>query len=156
MYQHGLDNMNSDNFLWQERKILRDTLLQIAVKIRDKIKESGNNYLLTQRNNTIPILDSLYGYVYGEGDDMDVYEREVKGFRITSNGELLICMDLSSVQYDLSALEETYENIDDNVWYPILQKDLFTGENDCLVITDSFNIYLTLLSISENIYQYFD
>ena len=87
---------------------------------------------------------------------MDVYEREVKGFRITSNGELLICMDLSCVQYDLSALEETYENIDDNVWYPILQKDLFTGENDCLVITDSFNIYLTLLSISENIYQYFD
>ena len=156
MYQNGLDNMNSDNFLWQERKILRDTLLQIAVKIRDKIKESGNNYLLTQRNNTIPILDSLYGYVYGKGDDMDVYEREVKGFRITSNGELLICMDLSCVQYDLLALEETYENIDDNVWYPILQKDLFTGENDCLVITDSFNIYLTLLSISENIYQYFD
>lgn len=148
--------MNSDNFLWQERKILRDVLLQVAIKIRDKIKESGNSYLLTQRNNNKPILDSLYGYVYGKGDDMDIYEREVKGFRVTSAGELLICMDLSSVQYDVLALKETYENVDYDVWYPLLQKDLFTGEKDCLVITDSFNTYLTLLSISENIYQYFN
>ena len=55
MYQNGLDNMNSDNFLLQERKILRDTLLQIAVKIRDKIKESANNYIPTQRNKHIYI-----------------------------------------------------------------------------------------------------
>lgn len=150
-----METCNSD-FLTQERKILRDTLFQIAIKIRDKIKESGNNYLLTQRNNNKPILDSLYGYVYGEGDDIDIYEREVKGFRVTSTGELLICMDLSNVQYDISALEETYESINNNVWYPLLQKDLFTGEKDCLVITDSFNTYLTLLSISESIYQYFD
>ena len=30
----------NNNFLSQERKILEDTLLQIAIKIRDKIKES--------------------------------------------------------------------------------------------------------------------
>ena len=139
----------NNNFLSQERKTLEDTLLQIAIKIRDRIKESGNAYLLTQGSSKTPILNSLYGYIYGEGEDVNVYEREVKGFRITSDGELLICMDLSSVKYDEFALVETYENIDDDVWYPLLEKD------NTLVNTDSFNVYLTLLSISECVYQYF-
>ena len=87
----------NNNFLSQERKILEDILLQIAIKIRDKIKESKHNYLLTQGSNKTSILDSLYGYIYGEGEDMSIYEREVKGFRITSEGELCICIDLSCV-----------------------------------------------------------
>ena len=140
----------NNNFLSQERKTLEDTLLQVAIKIRDKMKESGNAYLLTQGSSNIPILDSLYGYIYGDGEDMDVYEREVKGFRVTSDGELLICMDLSSVKYDELALVETYEDIDDDVWYPLLKSD------NTLEITDSFNVYLTLLSLSECIYQYFE
>lgn len=140
----------NNNFLSQERKILEDTLLQIAIKIRDKMKESGNAYLLTQGSSRTPILDTLYGYIYGEGEDMDVYEREVKGFRVTPEGELWICMDLSSVKYDELALVETYEDINEDVWYPLLK------ENNALEITDSFNVYLTLLSISECIYQYFE
>ena len=140
----------NNNFLSQERKILEDTLLQIAIKIRDKIKASGRTYLLTQGSNKTPILDSLYGYIYGEGEDMDVYEREVKGFRITPEGELWICMDLSCVKYDELTLVETYEDIDDDVWYPLLKS------NNTLEITDSFNVYLTLLSLSECIYQYFE
>ena len=140
----------NDNFLSQERKVLEDTLLQIAIKIRDKIKESGNAYLLTQGSSKTPILDSLYGYIYGDGEDMDVYEREVKGFRVTGDGELLICMDLSSVKYDELALVETYEDIDDEAWYPLLKSD------NTLEITDSFNVYLTLLSLSECVYQYFE
>ena len=140
----------NNNFLSQERKILEDTLLKVAIKIRDKIKESGKEYLLTQGSSKTPILDSLYGYIYGEGEDMDVYEREIKGFRVTITGELLICMDLSSIKYDELALVETYENIDDDVWYPLLEKD------NTLVNTDSFNVYLTLLSLSECVYQYFE
>ena len=140
----------NNNFLSQERKILEDTLLQIAIKIRDKMKESGNAYLLTQGSSKTPILDSLYGYIYGDGEDMDVYEREVKGFRVTSEGELWICMDLSSVKYDEFALVATYEDIDDDVWYTLLEKD------NTLVNTDSFNVYLTLLSLSECVYQYFE
>ena len=139
----------NNNFLSQERKTLEDTLLQIAIKIRDRIKESGNAYLLTQGSSKTPILDSLYGYIYGEGEDMDVYEREVKGFRVTDAGQLLICMNLSSVKYDEFALVETYEDINNDVWYPLLEKD------NTLVNTDSFNVYLTLLSISECVYQYF-
>ena len=143
----------NNNFLSQERKILEDTLLQIAIKIRNKMKESGNAYLLTQGrqgSNNIPILDSLYGYIYGEGEDMDMYEREIKGFRVTSDGELLICMDLSSVKYDELELVETYENIDCDVWYPLLTKD------NILVHADYYNVYLTLLSLSECVYQYFE
>ena len=140
----------NNNFLTQERKTLEDTLLQIAIKIRDKIKESGNAYLLTQGSSKTTILDSLYGYIYGEGEDMSIYEREVKGFRVTSEGELLVCMDLSCVKYDEFALVETYEDIDDDVWYPLLEKD------NTLVNTDSFNVYLTLLSLSECVYQYFE
>ena len=140
----------NNNFLSQERKILEDTLLQIAIKIRDKIKESGNAYLLTQGNSNIPILDSLYGYIYGDGEDMEIYEREVKGFRVTRDNELLICMDLSSVKYDELALVDTYENIDCDVWYPLLES------NNTLVNTDSFNVYLTVLSLSECVYQYFE
>lgn len=143
----------NNNFLSQERKILEDTLLQIAIKIRDRMKESGNTYLLTQGSNKIPILNSLYGYIYDEGEDMSIlsiYEREVKGFRVTDTGQLWICMDLSSVKYDELALVETYENIDDDVWYPLLEKD------NTLVNTDSFNVYLTLLSLSECVYQYFE
>ena len=140
----------NNNFLSQERKILEDTLLQIAIKIRDRIKASCRTYLLTQGSNKTPILDSLYGYIYGEGEDMDVYEREVKGFRITPEGELWICMDLSCVKYDELTLVETYEDIDDDVWYPLLKS------NNTLEITDSFNVYLTLLSLSECIYQYFE
>ena len=140
----------NNNFLSQERKILEDTLLQIAIKIRDKIKELKHNYLLTQGSSKSTILDSLYGYIYGEEEDMDVYEREVKGFRITPEGELWICMDLSCVKYDEFALVETYEGMDDDVWYPLLEKD------NTLVNTDSFNVYLTLLSLSECIYQYFE
>ena len=139
----------NNNFLSQERKTLEDTLLQIAIKIRDRIKESGNPYLLTQGSSKTPILNSLYGYIYGEGEDMDVYEREVKGFRVTDAGQLLICMNLSSVKYDEFALVETYEDINNDVWYPLLEKD------NTLVNTDSFNVYLTLLSISECVYQYF-
>ena len=140
----------NNNFLSQERKTLEDTLLQIAIKIRDKMKESGNAYLLTQGSSRTPVLDTLYGYVYGIDDDMSVYEREVKGFRVTNAGELLICIDLSSVKYDELALVETYEDIDDDVWYPLLEKD------NTLVNTDSYNVYLTLLSLSECVYQYFD
>jgi hypothetical protein len=140
----------NNNFLTQERKTLEDTLLQVAIKIRDKIKESKHNYLLTQGSSKTPILDSLYGYIYGEGEDMDVYEREVKGFRVTSEGELWICMDLSSVKYDELTLVETYEDIDDDVWYPLLES------NNTLVNTDCYNVYLTLLSISECVYQYFE
>ena len=139
-----------NNFLSQERNILEDTLLQIAIKIRDKMKESGNAYLLTQGSSKTPILDTLYGYIYGEGEDMDIYEREVKGFKISSSGKLWICMDLSSVKYDELALAETYEDIDDDVWYPLLKSD------NTLEITDSFNVYLTLLSLSECVYQYFE
>ena len=139
-----------NNFLSQERKTLEDTLLQIAIKIRDKIKESGNAYLLTQGSSNTPILDSLYGYIYDEGEDVDLYEREVKGFRVTNTGELLICMDLSSVKYDELALVETYENIDDDVWYPLLLDD------NTLANTDCYNVYLTLLSLSECVYQYFE
>ena len=139
----------NNNFLSQERKTLEDTLLQIAIKIRDRIKESGNPYLLTQGSSKTPILDSLYGYIYGEGEDVNVYEREVKGFRVTDAGQLLICMNLSSVKYDEFALVETYEDINNDVWYPLLEKD------NTLVNTDSFNVYLTLLSISECVYQYF-
>ena len=140
----------NNNFLSQERKILEDTLLQIAIKIRDRIKASGRTYLLTQGSNKTPILDSLYGYIYGEGEDMSIYEREIKGFRVTDTGQLWICMDLSSVKYDELALIETYEDIDENVWYPLLKAD------NNLEITESFNVYLTLLSISECIYQYFE
>ena len=140
----------NNNFLSQERKILEDTLLQIAIKIRDKIKESKHNYLLTQGSNKTSILDSLYGYIYGEGENVDVYEREIKGFRITPEGELWICMDLSSIKYDEFALVETYEDIDDDVWYPLLES------NNTLVNTDSFNVYLTILSLSECVYQYFE
>ena len=140
----------TNNFLSQERKILEDTLLQVAIKIRDKMKESGNAYLLTQGSSNIPILDSLYGYIYGEGEDMEIYEMEVKGFRVTRDDELLICMDLSSVKYDELALVDTYENIDDDVWYPLLDK------NNTLVNTDCYNVYLTLLSLSECVYQYFE
>lgn len=140
----------NNNFLSQERKILEDTLLQIAIKIRDRMKESDNAYLLTQGSSKTPILDSLYGYIYGEGEDMSIYEREVKGFRITPEGELWICMDLSCVKYDELALVETYEDIDDDVWYPLLEKD------NTLVNIDSFNVYLTLLSLSECVYQYFE
>ena len=140
----------NNNFLSQERKILEDTLLQIAIKIRDRIKASGRTYLLTQGSNKTPILDSLYGYIYGEGEDMSIYEREVKGFRVTDTGQLWICMDLSSVKYDELALVETYEDIDDGVWYPLLKS------NNTLEITDSFNVYLTLLSLSECVYQYFE
>ena len=140
----------NNNFLSQERKILEDTLLQIAIKIRDGIKASGRTYLLTQGSNKTPILDSLYGYIYGEGEDMSIYEREIKGFRITPEGELWICMDLSCVKYDEFALVGTYEDIDDGVWYPLLEKD------NTLEITDSFNVYLTLLSLSECVYQYFE
>ena len=141
----------NNNFLSQERKILEDTLLQIAIKIRDRIKASGRTYLLTQGSNKTSILDSLYGYIYGEGEDMSIYEREVKGFRVTDTGQLWICMDLSSVNYDELALVETYdEDIDDDVWYPLLEKD------NTLVNTDSFNVYLTLLSLSECVYQYFE
>ena len=140
----------NNNFLSQERKILEDTLLQIAIKIRDKIKASGRTYLLTQGSNKTPILDSLYGYIYGEGEDMSIYEREVKGFRITPEGELWICMDLSCVKYGELTLVETYEDIDDDVWYPLLEKD------NTLVNIDSFNVYLTLLSLSECVYQYFE
>lgn len=140
----------NNNFLSQERKILEDTLLQIAIKIRDRMKESGNTYLLTQGSNKISILDSLYGYIYGEGEDMSIYEREVKGFRVTDTGQLWICMDLSCVKYDELTLVETYEDIDDYVWYPLLEKD------NTLVNTDSFNVHLTLLSLSECVYQYFE
>ena len=140
----------NNNFLSQERKILEDTLLQIAIKIRDGIKASGRTYLLTQGSNKTPILDSLYGYIYGEGEDMSIYEREIKGFRITPEGELWICMDLSCVKYDELTLVETYEGMDDDVWYPLLEKD------NTLEITDSFNVYLTLLSLSECVYQYFE
>lgn len=141
----------NNNFLSKERKILEDTLLQIAIKIRDRIKASGRTYLLTQGSNKTPILDSLYGYIYGEGEDMSIYEREVKGFRVTDTGQLWICMDLSSVNYDELALVETYdEDIDDDVWYLLLEKD------NTLVNTDSFNVYLTLLSLSECVYQYFE
>jgi len=140
----------NNNFLTQERKTLEDTLLQIAIKIRDRMKESGNTYILTQGSSKTPILDSLYGYIYGEGENMDIYEREIKGFRITPEGELWICMDLSSVKYDELTLAETYEDIDDDVWYPLLKSD------NTLEITDSFNVYLTLLSLSECIYQYFE
>ena len=140
----------NNNFLSQERKILEDTLLQIAIKIRDKIKESKHNYLLTQGSNKTSILDSLYGYIYGEGEDMSIYEREVKGFRATDTGQLWICMDLSCVKYDELTLVETYEGMDDDVWYPLLEKD------NTLEIADSFNVYLTLLSISECVYQYFE
>ena len=149
MVQMIMETYNN-NFLTQERKVLEDTLLQIAIKIKDKIKESRHLYLLTQGNSKTPILDSLYGYIYGEGEDMDIYEREIKGFRATSEGELWICMDLSSVKYDEFALVETYEDMDDDVWYPLLEKD------NTLVNTDSFNIYLTLLSLSECVYQYFE
>lgn len=140
----------NNNFLTQERKTLENTLLQIAIKIRDRMKESGNTYLLTQGSSKTPILDSLYGYIYSEGEDMDVYEREVKGFRVTPEGELWICMDLSSVKYNKLALVETYEDIDDVVWYPLLKADNNLGT------TESFNIYFTLLSISECVYQYFE
>ena len=140
----------NNNFLTQERKTLEDTLLQIAIKIRDRMKESGNTYILTQGSSKTPILDSLYGYIYGEGENMDIYEREIKGFRITPEGELWICMDLSSVKYDELTLAETYEDIDDDVWYPLLKSD------NTLEITDSFNVYLTLLSLSECVYQYFE
>ena len=139
----------NNNFLSQERKILEDTLLQIAIKIRDKIKESGHSFLLTQKRNDKQLVDSLYGYIY-LGEDVDVYEREVKGFKISSSGELWICMDLSSVKYDEFALVETYDDIDDDVWYPLLKS------NNTLEITDSFNVYLTLLSLSECVYQYFE
>ena len=140
----------NNNFLSQERKTLEDTLLQIAIKIRDRIKASGRTYLLTQGSSKTPILDSLYGYIYGEGEDMSIYEREIKGFRVTDAGQLWICMDLSSVKYDELALIETYEDIDDDVWYPLLKAD------NTLEITDSFNVYLTLLSLSECVYQYFE
>ena len=139
----------NNNFLTQERKTLEDTLLQVAIKIRDKIKESGHSFLLTQKRNDKQLVDSLYGYVY-LGEDVDVYEREVKGFKISSYGELWICMDLSNVKYDEFALIETWENIDDDIWYPLLKS------NNTLEITDSFNVYLTLLSISECVYQYFE
>lgn len=139
----------NNNFLSQERKILEDTLLQIAIKIRDKIKESGHSFLLTQKRNDKQLVDSLYGYIY-LGEDVDVYEREVKGFKVSASGELWICMDLSNVKYDEFALTETWEDIDDDVWYPLLKSD------NTLEITDSFNVYLTLLSISECVYQYFE
>ena len=140
----------NNNFLSQERKILEDTLLQIAIKIRDRIKASGRTYLLTQGSNKTPILNSLYGYIYGEGEDMSIYEREIKGFRATDTGQLWICMDLSCVKYDELTLVETYEDMDEDVWYPLLEKD------NTLVNTDSFNVYLTLLSLSECVYQYFE
>lgn len=139
----------NNNFLTQERKILEDALLQIAIKIRDRIKASGRICLLTQGSNKIPILNSLYGYIYGEGEYASISKREVKGFRVTDTGQLWICMDLSSIKYDELALVETYEDIDDDVWYPLLEKD------NTLVNTDSFNVYLTLLSLSECVYQYF-
>ena len=138
-----------NNFLTQERKTLEETLLQIAIKIKDKIKESGHSFLLTQKRNDKQLVDSLYGYIY-LGEDVDVYEREVKGFKISSSGELWICMDLSNIKYDEFALTETWENIDDDAWYPLLKSD------NTLEITDSFNVYLTLLSISECVYQYFE
>lgn len=140
----------NNNFLTQERKILEDTLLQIAVKIRDKIKESGHSFLLTQKRNDKQLVDSLYGYIY-LGEDVDVYEREVKGFKISpSSGYLWICMDLSNVKYDEFTLTETWEDINYDVWYPLLKSD------NTLEITDSFNVYLTLLSLSECVYQYFE
>ena len=139
----------NNNFLTQERKVLEDTLLQIAIKIRDKIKESGHSFLLTQKRNDKQLVDSLYGYVY-LGEDVDVYEREIKGFKISSYGELWICMDLSNVKYDEFTLGETWEDMDDDVWYPLLKS------NNTLEITDSFNVYLTLLSLSECVYQYFE
>lgn len=140
----------NNNFISQEIKILEDTLLQITIKIRDRIKASGRTYLLTQGSNKAPILNSLYGYIYGEGEYASIYKREVKGFRITPEGELWICMDLSCVKYDELTLVKTYEDIDDDVWYPLLEKD------NTLVNTDSFNVYLTLLSLSECVYQYFE
>ena len=139
----------NNNFLTQERKVLEDTLLQIAIKIRDKIKESGHSFLLTQKRNDKQLVDSLYGYIY-LGEDVDVYEREIKGFKVSSYGELWICMDLSNVKYDEFVLVETWEDMDDDIWYPLLKS------NNTLEITDSFNAYLTLLSLSECVYQYFE
>ena len=139
----------NNNFLTQERKILENTLLQIAIKIRDKIKESGHSFLLTQKRNDKQLVDSLYGYVY-LGEDVDVYEREIKGFKISSYGELWICMDLSNVKYNQFSLIETWEDMDDDIWYPLLKS------NNTLEITDSFNVCLTLLSLSECVYQYFE
>lgn len=143
----------NNNFLTQERKTLETTLHQVAIKIRDKIQESGKRCLLTEaqahhlKKDGTPILDTLWGYVYD--DDIVVYEREVKGFIVTEKGALLVCVDLSTVLYDEEALLQTFEYCDET-WHLVLD------EQNNLVSSDTCAIYLTLLSVSECIYQYFE
>lgn len=138
----------NNNFLTKENEVMYSTLQNIAIKIRDKILSTGNSFLLTQ--STIkeePIKDSLYGYIYS--NDLDIYEREVKGFCVTKEGALFICMDLSSVKYTKDILEDTFNDYDEDTWFLLL------NEKNTLVAQDGCNIYLTLLSIAECVYQYF-
>ena len=131
------------HFLTKEVNSIENTLTQVAKKIYNKIEKTGYNLLLTDRKD----YDSLYGYYYDDAS-CDVLERTIKGF-IIYNGGLFACMDVDCIKYDDKALLYSFEDLNDNVWY------LIYADNK-LVYTENCATQLTLLSIANTIYQYFD
>lgn len=149
------ENYNK-NFLSEETNLLCNTLTKVAEKIYDRMKEEKRSFLCTDRNNSLfdkkkkdYLYDSLYGYIYDESA-LDVLERQVKGFAVINNA-LLICMDLNSVYYSEDVLKETFDSDYDDCWYC-----LYTKDDNKLHFSDDMNTLLTVLSIAECLYQYFD
>lgn len=93
------------------QQVLRDGIAAII----DKMKESGKTTLCTESKSkdADSIGDTIYAYVLD--DEMRaVSEWEVKGLKLTDDGELLVLVDAELVQYTPEDVEEAFGKYSDD------------------------------------------
>lgn len=94
------------------QQVLRDGIAAII----DKMKESGKTTLCTESKSkgAESIGDTIYAYVLD--DEMrSVSEWEVKGLKLTDDGELLVLVDAGLVQYTPEDVSAAFSNRDSDM-----------------------------------------
>ena len=94
------------------QQVLRDGIAAII----DKMKESGKTTLYTESKSkdAESIGDTIYAYVLD--DEMrSVSEWEVKGLKLTDDGELLVLVDAELVQYTPEDVDEAFGKYSDDI-----------------------------------------
>ena len=103
-----------ENYTKKLHRVLRDGIAAVI----DKMKESGKTTLCTESKSTDPesesIGDTIYAYVLD--DEMSsVSEWEVKGLKLTDDGELLVLVDAGLVQYTPEDVDAAFSNRDSDM-----------------------------------------
>ena len=103
-----------ENYNKKLHRVLRDGIAAVI----DKMKDGGKTTLCTESKSTDPesesIGDTIYAYVLD--DEMSaVSEWEVKGLKLTDDGELLVLVDAGLVQYTPEDVDAAFSNRDSDM-----------------------------------------